>query len=360
MTCGIYMIKNKKTGQMYIGQSINIEQRFNEHCKSNCIEDSYIDRAINKHGKNNFNLIIVEKCNRDILNEREKYWIQYYNTYKDAKHYNLSSGGDVFHMSQKTREKMSKNRGNKTGYYRVYKRVDYYGTQNFRWVYSYYKNKRRCKISSKNINILEYKVKSQGLLWKKIFHNDEVEKIKKETYVDFNIFSEKDFFKIAQNTSGYFGVSYNNTTNIWMYKYDNYSLASKNFYELKKKVEAKKLPWAKLFYNENTDKLIKRGGNLMACGKIQKTNPTGVLHLSTCKTNAKQGYTFKYIIEKDGQVIYRKQNTDLFKLKDIITKDGYNWDIQDKQKYNKMINEIEKGEFLYDKYKRFRKSSFTY
>ena len=28
MTCGIYMIKNKKTGQIYIGQSVNIEKRY--------------------------------------------------------------------------------------------------------------------------------------------------------------------------------------------------------------------------------------------------------------------------------------------------------------------------------------------
>lgn len=28
MTCGIYMIQNKQTGQKYIGQSVDIESRF--------------------------------------------------------------------------------------------------------------------------------------------------------------------------------------------------------------------------------------------------------------------------------------------------------------------------------------------
>lgn len=34
MTCGIYMIKNKKTGQMYIGQAFDIEKRWTRHIKS--------------------------------------------------------------------------------------------------------------------------------------------------------------------------------------------------------------------------------------------------------------------------------------------------------------------------------------
>ena len=32
VTCGIYVIKNKKTGQMYVGQSTNVEGRFKSHC----------------------------------------------------------------------------------------------------------------------------------------------------------------------------------------------------------------------------------------------------------------------------------------------------------------------------------------
>ena len=59
--CGIYSITNKKTGQKYIGQSIHIEQRFEQH-KHNKKPVTYIDRAINKYGADNFEFKILEKC----------------------------------------------------------------------------------------------------------------------------------------------------------------------------------------------------------------------------------------------------------------------------------------------------------
>ena len=76
MTCGIYMIKNKKTGQIYIGQSNNIEVRFLKHCNISLVD---IDIAIN--GVDNFDFSIVEETID--LDEREKFWIEYYNTYKN-------------------------------------------------------------------------------------------------------------------------------------------------------------------------------------------------------------------------------------------------------------------------------------
>lgn len=78
------MIRNKKTGQMYIGQSKNIEQRFKLHCS---ITD--IDKAIMLEGKDNFDFIILEEVPKGQLYEREKYWIEYYNTYNDDYHYNM-------------------------------------------------------------------------------------------------------------------------------------------------------------------------------------------------------------------------------------------------------------------------------
>lgn len=95
MVSGIYMIKNIITNQMYIGQSINIERRWREHCNLKDIKYSYLERAIKKYGDKNFTLSIIEKIdNISILNEREQYWIKYYNTYEDKNHYNLTPGGD--------------------------------------------------------------------------------------------------------------------------------------------------------------------------------------------------------------------------------------------------------------------------
>lgn len=45
---GIYKITNLINGKIYIGQSINIERRFLEHCRKN---ESLIDKEIQKNGK---------------------------------------------------------------------------------------------------------------------------------------------------------------------------------------------------------------------------------------------------------------------------------------------------------------------
>ncbi len=83
MTCGIYMINNKKTDQVYIGQSKNIEARFSAHCRV-----SAIDRDIILFGRDNFDFIILEKVPEKRLNEREMFWIQKYDAHKNPKHYN--------------------------------------------------------------------------------------------------------------------------------------------------------------------------------------------------------------------------------------------------------------------------------
>lgn len=94
--CGIYKFTNKINGKIYIGQSIDIIARKRSHindayCKgkdSNCP----FHQAIIKYGENGFNFEIIEECPKELLNEREKYWIQYYDSYHNG--YNASPGGD--------------------------------------------------------------------------------------------------------------------------------------------------------------------------------------------------------------------------------------------------------------------------
>lgn len=76
---------------MYIGKSVNIEVRFKQHKYINT--NMPIDKAIRKYGKDNFTFEIIEECSRDKLNEREKYWISYYNTCYGVG-YNCTTGGD--------------------------------------------------------------------------------------------------------------------------------------------------------------------------------------------------------------------------------------------------------------------------
>lgn len=89
--CGIYSITNKKTGQKYIGQSIDIHRRWKEHV--NAKNNSYIHSEIQKYGRHNFIFKVEEECAIDDLNEREIYYINKYNTYENPRHYNLTKGG---------------------------------------------------------------------------------------------------------------------------------------------------------------------------------------------------------------------------------------------------------------------------
>jgi len=86
---GIYKITKKENGKSYIGQSNNIERRFKEHRHKT---DIPIELAIQKYGVDAFEYKIIEECSLDELDEKEKYWIAYYNTYKGFG-YNCNEGG---------------------------------------------------------------------------------------------------------------------------------------------------------------------------------------------------------------------------------------------------------------------------
>lgn len=78
MTTGIYKITNLTNGKIYIGQSVHIERRWEEHCRPSA--SSLISSAIKKYGIKNFSFEIIEVCQKSKLNERESHWIKYYNS----------------------------------------------------------------------------------------------------------------------------------------------------------------------------------------------------------------------------------------------------------------------------------------
>lgn len=89
----IYIIKNKINDKVYVGQTINkIETRFTNHKMASRIEDTKLYRAIRKYGEDNFYIELLEEVEIDSLNEREKYWINFYDSYNNG--YNSTLGGD--------------------------------------------------------------------------------------------------------------------------------------------------------------------------------------------------------------------------------------------------------------------------
>ena len=90
----IYIIKNDINNKVYIGQSNNSKTRFQTHCKPSAAyrNNEIIGRAIQKYGKEHFWYEILES-QIDNYNERERYWINKYNSIV-PNGYNLLSGGD--------------------------------------------------------------------------------------------------------------------------------------------------------------------------------------------------------------------------------------------------------------------------
>ena len=75
---GIYKIENLVNQKVYIGQSIHIEKRWQEHCRLS--STSLIGKAIKKYGKTNFSFVVLEECDKSLLNEREEFFIKQYNS----------------------------------------------------------------------------------------------------------------------------------------------------------------------------------------------------------------------------------------------------------------------------------------
>lgn len=97
---GIYKITNKINNKIYIGQSINIEERWKKHIYSP--SSSLIHQAIVKYGVQSFIFEVLEECVLEQLNEREIYWISHYNSIIPFG-YNKTQGGDNPNLDENTR-----------------------------------------------------------------------------------------------------------------------------------------------------------------------------------------------------------------------------------------------------------------
>lgn len=112
---GIYKITNKINGNVYIGQAVDIYNRYHLHHKYDYKNEKYrnykIYQAFKKYGIENFKVEVVELCSPKLLDEREIFWIKYYNSFKDG--YNGTAGGQYWSPkihSEETEEKRRETR----------------------------------------------------------------------------------------------------------------------------------------------------------------------------------------------------------------------------------------------------------
>jgi len=106
----IYIIKNKVNNKVYVGQTIKtIVARFSQHkyyAETNRGKCLKLERAINKHGSENFYIEILDTSeNQEVANDLEKHYIKQYNSISQG--YNIKEGGANGPLPQSVKDKIS-------------------------------------------------------------------------------------------------------------------------------------------------------------------------------------------------------------------------------------------------------------
>lgn len=98
----IYIIKNTVNSKVYIGQTrTSVDQRWKEHLRHAQYGDQIINRAMKKYGVDKFYIETLEICDVSILDEREIYYIDLYDSTDKSKGYNVSIGGNTPRFKRK-------------------------------------------------------------------------------------------------------------------------------------------------------------------------------------------------------------------------------------------------------------------
>lgn len=102
--CGVYQITNKITGEIYIGSSINIKERWSHH-RRKISRNPLLYKAFDEYGMINFEFIVLKECNESELKFLEQMYINNLNPkYNIAKSAYSSIGVE---LGEETRMKMS-------------------------------------------------------------------------------------------------------------------------------------------------------------------------------------------------------------------------------------------------------------
>ena len=104
----IYLITNLINNKKYVDhtQQGREEKRWQEHFVYTVNDNKILHNAIRKYGQENFEAEVIEaEIPEDLIDERERYYIKYYNTfYLNGQGYNMTEGGQGIHGYLHTEE----------------------------------------------------------------------------------------------------------------------------------------------------------------------------------------------------------------------------------------------------------------
>lgn len=96
MICGIYKITNINNKMCYIGQARNIKERLREHMKHglgiDCPSNNKLYELMKKDGLEAFTFEVLEECDPSLLNEKEKFYIDLYDSCNNGLNNNKGIG----------------------------------------------------------------------------------------------------------------------------------------------------------------------------------------------------------------------------------------------------------------------------
>lgn len=103
---GIYKITSPSK-KVYIGQSVNIEKRIKMYKYLHCKKQPIIYNSLVKYGVENHKFEIIEECTIELLNERERYWQDFYNVLECGLNCRLTKTNDKSgNISKETIQKL--------------------------------------------------------------------------------------------------------------------------------------------------------------------------------------------------------------------------------------------------------------
>lgn len=80
--CGIYKITNLVNGMCYVGQSVDIANRWKQHIKRGIGAETPTKNklypAMAEFGVENFSFEIIEECEKELLDKKEDYWQEFF------------------------------------------------------------------------------------------------------------------------------------------------------------------------------------------------------------------------------------------------------------------------------------------